>query len=117
MEVLVLHLPVKLLRKTMIFLMIRTIRETCAALGMIFFLRLKCCRILSRVVMQYIQLNIFFIMQYYQALAWTGEHFFYADPMEMLPRRARIIRNKDHLKSVRQQWYACSCCYLILHVH
>lgn len=31
--------------------------ETCAALGMI-FLRLKCCRILSRVVMQ-IQLNIF----------------------------------------------------------
>ena len=81
--------------------------ETCAALGMIFF-TFKMLQNFEQScyadTIEYILYNAVL-----SGLGLDGEHFFYANPMEMLPRRSKDIPERNHLKSVRQQWYACSC--------
>ena len=82
--------------------------ETCAALGMIFFT--------FKMLQNFEQscyadtIEYIFYNAVLSGLGLDGEHFFYANPMEMLPRRSKDNPERNHLKSVRQQWYACSCC-------
>ncbi|PAD69066.1 hypothetical protein CHH83_10320 [Bacillus sp. 7586-K] len=39
-----------------------------------------------------------------------GQKFFYVNPLEVVPKACEIRRDKKHIKSVRQPWFACACC-------
>jgi len=39
-----------------------------------------------------------------------GKKFFYVNPLEVLPRAVETRHEKQHVKPVRQPWFACACC-------
>ncbi|SDW14893.1 glycoside hydrolase family 127 protein [Paenibacillus sp. CF384] len=82
--------------------------ETCASIGLIFFAR----RMLQLEpngeygdVMERALYNTVTA-----ALAGDGQSFFYVNPLEVWPAASRGNPGKHHIKSIRQQWFACACC-------
>ncbi|MDQ0299291.1 DUF1680 family protein [Salibacterium salarium] len=39
-----------------------------------------------------------------------GRKFFYVNPLEVWPESVQARKDKEHVKPVRQPWYACACC-------
>ena len=82
--------------------------ETCASIGLIFFAK----------QMLYLERNSEYadVMEralYNTALsgmALDGKHFFYVNPLEVVPEKGKLDPTKSHVKSVRPQWLGCACC-------
>ncbi len=82
--------------------------ETCASIGLIFFLR----RMLE------ISPNVIFGDTIERALYNTvlsgmsldGKSFFYVNPLEVLPEASQKDSRKCHIRPVRQKWFSCACC-------
>lgn len=43
-------------------------------------------------------------------MAVDGRHFFYVNPMEAVPEICEANPERNHIKTVRQEWYSCACC-------
>lgn len=43
-------------------------------------------------------------------MAVDGKHFFYVNPMEAVPKVCNDNPERNHIKTVRQEWYSCACC-------
>ena len=82
--------------------------ETCAAIGLIFF-----CRRMLEIKADSIIADTMERALYNNVLAGIGEdgkHFFYANPLEVLPEASYKDSRKRHIKPQRQKWFGCACC-------
>ena len=43
-------------------------------------------------------------------MALDGRHFFYVNPLEVVPEKGKKDPTKSHVKSVRPEWLGCACC-------
>jgi DUF1680 family protein len=82
--------------------------ETCASIGLIFFAR-QMLRISSDGeygdVMERALYNTALA-----GMALDGRHFFYVNPLEVVPAKSEKDPTKSHVKIVRPDWLGCACC-------
>ena len=82
--------------------------ETCASIGLIFFAS-KMLRIESKAeyadVMERALYNTVL-----SGMALDGRHFFYVNPLEVVPDKSEKDPGKSHVKPVRPEWLGCACC-------
>jgi len=82
--------------------------ETCASVGLIFLAK----RLLeNEFVGEYG--DVMERALYNTALAGMaldGKHFFYVNPLEVIPEKGKKDPTKSHVKSVRPEWLGCACC-------
>ncbi len=43
-------------------------------------------------------------------VAMDGKSFFYVNPLAVIPSACMTATDKNHVKPVRQKWFACACC-------
>lgn len=43
-------------------------------------------------------------------ISLTGKEFFYVNPLEVWPESCEKNPIKEHIKTERQEWFACACC-------
>jgi DUF1680 family protein len=43
-------------------------------------------------------------------MSLDGTHFFYVNPLEVVPECCDGNTERNHVKPVRQKWFACACC-------
>ena len=82
--------------------------ETCASIGLIFFAKqmLKLDRNGEYAdVMERALYNTAL-----SGMALDGKHFFYVNPLEVVPQKGKLDPTKSHVKSVRPEWLGCACC-------
>ncbi|MCR4658566.1 MAG: glycoside hydrolase family 127 protein [Lachnospiraceae bacterium] len=82
--------------------------ETCASIGLVFFAgrMLKLDRDSEYAdVMERALYNTVL-----SGMALDGKHFFYVNPLEVVPEKGRKDPGKSHVKSVRPEWLGCACC-------
>jgi len=82
--------------------------ETCAAIGLVF---------LARRMLQYtLKASYADVMErallngVISGMSLDGEHFFYVNPLEVVPEACRSDHLRDHVKVTRQKWFGCACC-------
>ncbi|WP_462412932.1 glycoside hydrolase family 127 protein [Neobacillus sp. Marseille-QA0830] len=82
--------------------------ETCASIGLIFFaqrmLQLEAKGEYADVLERALYNNVI------AGMSADGKHYFYVNPLEVLPEASEKDPGKRHVKPVRQKWYGCSCC-------
>jgi DUF1680 family protein len=82
--------------------------ETCASIGLIFWarrmLQLEAKSEYADVMERALYNNVL------GSMAKDGKHFFYVNPLEVLPEASAKNPDKFHVKPVRQKWFGCSCC-------
>lgn len=82
--------------------------ETCASIGLTFFAR-QMLRIEQNAeyadVMERALYNTVI-----SGMALDGKHFFYVNPLEVVPSKDKKNPTKSHVKTVRPQWLGCACC-------
>lgn len=82
--------------------------ETCASIGLMFFAR-QMLRIESDAeyadVMERALYNTVI-----SGMALDGRHFFYVNPLEVVPAKSAKDPGKSHVKPIRPQWLGCACC-------
>lgn len=82
--------------------------ETCAAVGMVF--------LADRMLKNDADSKYADVMEralYNSALsgmALDGKHFFYVNPLEVVPEKSKKDPTKSHVKAVRPDWLGCACC-------
>ncbi len=82
--------------------------ETCASIGLIFFAR-QMLRLSAEGefgdVMERALYNTALA-----GMALDGRHFFYVNPLEVVPEKSEKDPTKSHVKVVRPDWLGCACC-------
>ncbi len=82
--------------------------ETCASIGLIFF-----ARQMLRISADGEFGDVLERALYNTALsgmALDGRHFFYVNPLEVVPEKSEKDPTKSHVKIVRPDWLGCACC-------
>lgn len=82
--------------------------ETCASVGLMFFMK----RMLQ-MDGEAIYADVMERALYNTVLAGMGldgKAFFYVNPLEVWPEADHKDKAKQHVKTVRQKWFACACC-------
>ncbi|MGL5434668.1 MAG: glycoside hydrolase family 127 protein [Lachnospiraceae bacterium] len=82
--------------------------ETCASIGLIFFAwRMLHAEALGEYgdVLERVLYNTVL-----GAMALDGKHYFYVNPLAVVPEKSRIDPGKSHVKCVRPEWLGCACC-------
>ena len=82
--------------------------ETCASIGLIFFarqmLRLDADGEFADVMERALYNTAL------AGMALDGKHFFYLNPLEVVPEKSEKDQTKSHVKVVRPDWLGCACC-------
>ncbi len=82
--------------------------ETCASIGLIFFarqmLRLRADGEFGDVMERALYNTAL------AGMALDGKHFFYVNPLEVVPEKSAKDPTKSHVKVVRPDWLGCACC-------
>lgn len=82
--------------------------ETCASIGLMFFaqkmLKNQIDRVYGDVMEQTLYNTILGGMNY------EGDRFFYVNPLQVVPETCLGNTERNHVKPVRQKWFACACC-------
>ena len=82
--------------------------ETCASIGLIFFaqrmLKTENDSVYADVMEQALYNTVLGGMNY------EGNRFFYVNPLESVPQVCSDNTERNHVKSIRQKWFACACC-------
>ena len=82
--------------------------ESCASVGLVFFA--------SRMLMLEEKGEYGDVMErvlyntVLGGMALDGKHFFYVNPLEVVPKKSEKDPGKSHVKCVRPQWLGCACC-------
>ena len=82
--------------------------ETCASIGLIFFAKQM---LLAEANGEYA--DVMERALYNTAIAGMaldGRHFFYVNPLEVVPNIDKKNPTKSHVKTVRPEWLGCACC-------
>ncbi|CUH96752.1 hypothetical protein P22_2863 [Propionispora sp. 2/2-37] len=82
--------------------------ETCASIGLIFFAgnmleneaQGEYADVLERALYNTVL----------SGLALDGKHFFYVNPLEVVPEYSKKDPGKSHVKVTRPEWFGCACC-------
>ena len=82
--------------------------ETCASVGLTFFAkalnelkpRAQCGDVMERALYNTVLAGV----------SLDGEHYFYVNPLSVVPEYSRENPAKAHCKSRRPGWFACACC-------
>lgn len=82
--------------------------ETCASIGLIFFLRRMLEISPDAVFGDTVERALYNTVL--SGMAVDGKSFFYVNPLEVLPEASRKDSRKRHIKPVRQKWFGCACC-------
>lgn len=82
--------------------------ETCASIGLMFFaqkmLKMEADSVYADVMEQALYNTVLGGMNY------EGNRFFYVNPLEVVPETCLGNTEHNHVKPVRQKWFACACC-------
>lgn len=82
--------------------------ETCASIGLVFFarqmLRTKADREYADVMERALYNTVI------SGMALDGKHFFYVNPLEVVPSKDKKNPTKSHVKTTRPEWLGCACC-------
>ena len=82
--------------------------ETCASIGLIFF-----AKQMLRIEHNSEYADVIEKALYNTALAGMsldGKHFFYVNPLEVVPDKSEKDPTKSHVKVIRPEWLGCACC-------
>lgn len=82
--------------------------ETCASIGLIFFLRRMLEISPDALLGDTIERALYNTVL--SGMAIDGKSFFYVNPLEVLPEASHKDSRKRHIKPVRQKWFGCACC-------
>ncbi len=83
--------------------------ETCASVGLMFFAH----NLLKDEAGQGNYADVMERALYNTVLsgmALDGRHFFYVNPLEVVPELSHKDPGKSHIKTTRQAWFGCACC-------
>lgn len=82
--------------------------ETCASIGLIFFannmLKIEADSQYADIMEKALYNAVI------DGMALDGKHFFYVNPLEVVPNFIHKDPVKSHVKTVRPAWFGCSCC-------
>lgn len=82
--------------------------ETCASIGLMFFaqkmLKIELNSTYADVMERALYNTVLGGMNY------EGNRFFYVNPLEVVPETCGGNTERNHVKPVRQKWFACACC-------
>ena len=82
--------------------------ETCASIGLIFFannmLKLDVDSQYADIMEKALYNTVI------DGMALDGKHFFYVNPLEVVPQLSHKDPGKSHVKTVRPAWFGCACC-------
>ena len=82
--------------------------ETCAAIGLVFFanrmLEVEPKGEYGDVMERALYNGVI------SGMSLDGKRFFYVNPLEVNPEACAKNGNMEHVKPVRQKWFACACC-------
>ena len=82
--------------------------ETCAAIGVVFWahrmLQIEADAEYADVMERALFNGVA------SGLSLSGDRFFYANPLAVLPEFSREKKFSDHLSPERQEWFGCACC-------
>nr|WP_314463133.1 beta-L-arabinofuranosidase domain-containing protein [uncultured Clostridium sp.] len=82
--------------------------ETCASVGLVFFAYRM---LLSEAKGEYGDvMERALYNTVLGGVALDGKHFFYVNPLEVVPGKSSKDPLKSHVKCVRPQWLGCACC-------
>ena len=82
--------------------------ETCASIGLIFFLRRMLEIAPDSEMGDAIERALYNTVL--SGMALDGKSFFYVNPLEVLPEASKKDSRKRHIKTIRQKWFGCACC-------
>lgn len=82
--------------------------ETCASVGLVFFARQMLCNEAKGEYGDVMERALYNTVL--AGMALDGKHFFYVNPLEVVPEKSKKDPSKRHVKPVRPQWLGCSCC-------
>ncbi len=86
----------------------RAYNETCASIGLIFWAQRM---FLMDGESRYIDvLEQALYNGVLSGMSQDGTRFFYVNPLEVKPESCLRRHDKEHVKPVRQKWFACACC-------
>lgn len=82
--------------------------ETCASVGLIFFAQ--------KMLQMDVDAGYGDVMEkaFYNTvlggMSQDGSHFFYVNPLEVVPECCHGNTERNHVKPIRQKWFTCACC-------
>ncbi len=82
--------------------------ETCASVGLLFFARRMLEIAPDAAIADAAERALYNTVL--AGMAEDGRHFFYVNPLEVLPEASEKDSRKRHVKPVRQKWFGCACC-------
>ena len=82
--------------------------ETCASIGLIFFAKQMLNLERNSEYADVMERALYNTAL--SGMALDGKHFFYVNPLEVVPEKGKLDPTKSHVKSVRPQWLGCACC-------
>lgn len=86
----------------------RAYTETCASIGLAFWaqrmLKLDPNRSYADILERALYNGIL------SGMSLDGKKFFYVNPLEVWPEACDVRHDKRHVKTARQDWFACACC-------
>jgi len=82
--------------------------ETCASIGLIFFaynlLKNEANGVYADTMERALYNSVI------SGMALDGKHFFYVNPLEVVPENSIKDPGKSHVKVTRPEWFGCACC-------
>lgn len=82
--------------------------ETCASIGLIFFLRRMLEISPDAVFGDTIERALYNTVL--SGMSLDGKSFLYVNPLEVLPLASHCDSRKRHIRPTRQKWFGCACC-------
>lgn len=82
--------------------------ETCASVALIFFARAMFQMEADSTYFDVAEKALYNLLP--ASMQRDGKHYYYTNPMEVWPQRNTHSQIVDHIKPVRQKWFACACC-------
>lgn len=82
--------------------------ETCAAIGLFFWAWRMLKNEKKAEYADVMELTLY--NSILSGMSQDGKHFFYVNPLEVLPEACEKDERKSHVKTERQKWFGCACC-------
>lgn len=86
----------------------RAYAETCAAVGLVFWARKMLVLELNGKYADVMERALY--NGVLGGMGRDGRHFFYVNPLEVVPGISGEVPGYEHVRPVRPKWYACACC-------
>ncbi|MCP1110293.1 glycoside hydrolase family 127 protein [Ohessyouella blattaphilus] len=82
--------------------------ETCASIGLMFFAQKMLLSEANRTYADVIEQALYNTVL--GGMNDQGNRFFYVNPLAVVPENCKASTERNHVKPVRQKWFACACC-------